>query len=82
MGPVGSAGPRLRLLPVLLAVLLLQVVLLGAPAVDAKPMAMASPDQVLEHMRQIPQWHCLRYRKFDMVAQHKRCRHFRMDRKH
>ncbi|KAK3912021.1 Transmembrane protein 271 [Frankliniella fusca] len=81
--PGGPGAPRLLLACSLLALmLLLQAVLLAAPVAEAKPMAMASPDQVLEHMRQIPQWHCLRYRKFDMVAQHKRCRHFRIDRKH
>ncbi|KAJ9575441.1 hypothetical protein L9F63_007692, partial [Diploptera punctata] len=30
---------------------------------------------VLENMRQIPQWHCLRYRRFDLV---KRCRNYRV----
>ncbi|XP_051158150.1 uncharacterized protein LOC127279679 [Leptopilina boulardi] len=35
--------------------------------------------EALENMRQIPQWHCLRYRKFDLV---RRCRNYRLARKH
>lgn len=35
--------------------------------------------QAIENMRQIPQWHCLRYRKFDLV---RRCRNYRLGRKH
>ncbi|XP_034249211.1 uncharacterized protein LOC117650051 [Thrips palmi] len=66
----------------LLAVLVLALLVAHTTPARAKPMAMASPDQVLENMKQIPQWHCLRYRKFDLVTQHKRCRHFRIDRKH
>jgi hypothetical protein len=35
--------------------------------------------QVLRNMQQIPQWHCLRYRRFDLV---KRCRNYRVGHKH
>ncbi|KAL6434768.1 hypothetical protein ACFW04_005164 [Cataglyphis niger] len=35
--------------------------------------------QAIENMRQIPQWHCLRYRKFDFV---RRCRNYRLGRRH
>ncbi|OXU31124.1 hypothetical protein TSAR_005034 [Trichomalopsis sarcophagae] len=37
------------------------------------------PEAAIENMRQIPQWHCLRYRKFDLV---RRCRNYRIGRKH
>ncbi|XP_011502836.1 PREDICTED: uncharacterized protein LOC105366190 [Ceratosolen solmsi marchali] len=36
-------------------------------------------ETAIENMRQIPQWHCLRYRKFDLV---RRCRNYRIGRKH
>ncbi|XP_014232884.1 uncharacterized protein LOC106656435 [Trichogramma pretiosum] len=37
------------------------------------------PEAAIENMRQIPQWHCKRYRKFDLV---RRCRNYRNGRKH
>ncbi|PNF33619.1 hypothetical protein B7P43_G13024, partial [Cryptotermes secundus] len=43
------------------------------------PWAAHSPDltpcDALRNMQQIPQWHCLRYRRFDLV---KRCRNYRV----
>ncbi|XP_012349021.1 uncharacterized protein LOC100870722 isoform X2 [Apis florea] len=39
----------------------------------------SNPEIAIENMRQIPQWHCLRYRKFDLV---RRCRNYRLGRKH
>ncbi|KOX68689.1 hypothetical protein WN51_04175 [Melipona quadrifasciata] len=47
-----------------------------AVATSAYP---ASNPVTIENMRQIPQWHCLRYRKFDLV---RRCRNYRFGRKH
>ncbi|XP_023707602.1 uncharacterized protein LOC111864527 [Cryptotermes secundus] len=32
-------------------------------------------EHALRNMQQIPQWHCLRYRRFDLV---KRCRNYRV----
>ncbi|XP_048508368.1 uncharacterized protein LOC125500253 [Athalia rosae] len=59
----------------LLRCLLMLVVM--ACIVDALPIG--NPEAAIENMRQIPQWHCLRYRKFDLV---RRCRHYRIGRKH
>ncbi|XP_044731058.1 uncharacterized protein LOC123294054 [Chrysoperla carnea] len=33
-----------------------------------------NPETAVKNMHKIPQWHCLRYRKFDL---YRRCRHFR-----
>ncbi|XP_012275078.1 uncharacterized protein LOC105696865 [Orussus abietinus] len=61
-----------RLLEVLfLLVLFSTAVVLSLP--------IGNPEAAIESMRQIPQWHCLRYRKFDLV---RRCRNYRIGRKH
>ncbi|XP_046679151.1 uncharacterized protein LOC124366599 [Homalodisca vitripennis] len=51
----------------ILGLLTLLAVTYGHPVSNA--------DAIVENMRQIPQWHCLRYRKFDLV---KRCRNYRV----
>ncbi|XP_014479907.1 PREDICTED: uncharacterized protein LOC106747120 [Dinoponera quadriceps] len=61
----------LKSLMCLLTMLLLIVTASGYPA--------GNSDAAIENMRQIPQWHCLRYRKFHYV---RRCRHYRLGRRH
>ncbi|XP_043519304.1 uncharacterized protein LOC122533544 isoform X2 [Frieseomelitta varia] len=56
---------------------ILTVVFFLAVATSAYPAS--NPEIAIENMRQIPQWHCLRYRKFDLV---RRCRNYRLGRKH
>ncbi|XP_076381134.1 uncharacterized protein LOC143260192 isoform X2 [Megalopta genalis] len=56
---------------ILVSILFLAVTTSGYPA--------SNPEIAIESMRQIPQWHCLRYRKFDLV---RRCRNYRLGRKH
>ncbi|XP_076286271.1 uncharacterized protein LOC143211954 isoform X2 [Lasioglossum baleicum] len=56
---------------ILVSMLFLAVITSGYPA--------SNPEIAIESMRQIPQWHCLRYRKFDLV---RRCRNYRLGRKH
>ncbi|XP_017756062.1 PREDICTED: uncharacterized protein LOC108547868 [Eufriesea mexicana] len=53
------------------------VIFFLAVATSAYPAS--NPEIAIENMRQIPQWHCLRYRKFDLV---RRCRNYRLGRKH
>ncbi|XP_076232805.1 uncharacterized protein LOC143178172 isoform X2 [Calliopsis andreniformis] len=56
---------------------ILVVILFLATTASAYPAS--NPEIAIENMRQIPQWHCLRYRKFDLV---RRCRNYRLGRKH
>ncbi|XP_063233097.1 uncharacterized protein LOC134536930 [Bacillus rossius redtenbacheri] len=44
-----------------------------AAATHARPYT--NPEHALLNMRHIPQWHCLRYRRFDLV---RRCRNHRL----
>ncbi|XP_011056911.1 PREDICTED: uncharacterized protein LOC105147528 [Acromyrmex echinatior] len=61
----------LKLMSCLFTTLLLAVIAFGYPA--------SNSEAAIENMRQIPQWHCLRYRKFDFV---RRCRNYRSGRRH
>ncbi|KDR15498.1 hypothetical protein L798_10476 [Zootermopsis nevadensis] len=42
---------------------------------DIEGYPIQNPEHTLRNMQKIPQWHCLRYRRFDLV---KRCRNYRM----
>ncbi|GAB1863183.1 hypothetical protein CAJAP_04262 [Camponotus japonicus] len=61
----------LKLVLCLLTTILLVAAVFGYPA--------SNSEAAIENMRQIPQWHCLRYRKFDFV---RRCRNYRLGRRH
>ncbi|XP_015598285.1 uncharacterized protein LOC107269204 [Cephus cinctus] len=69
-----KTGMKLSILTVTLYLILSLTV--GALA---KAIPVGNPEAAIESMRQIPQWHCLRYRKFDLV---RRCRNYRIGRKH
>ncbi|XP_018393197.1 PREDICTED: uncharacterized protein LOC108772206 [Cyphomyrmex costatus] len=66
----------LKLMSCLFITLLLAVIAFGYPASNSEVLYNL---QAIENMRQIPQWHCLRYRKFDFV---RRCRNYRSGRRH
>ncbi|XP_063972627.1 uncharacterized protein LOC135160228 isoform X2 [Diachasmimorpha longicaudata] len=55
------------------------LIVLGVMVAMARGFPASDPEAAMENMRQIPQWHCLRYRKFDLV---RRCRNYRLSRKH
>ncbi|XP_077293056.1 uncharacterized protein LOC143916052 [Arctopsyche grandis] len=57
----------------------LVIVLLSTLLVQSHPLASPQTQQALQGMKLIPQWHCLRYRKYDLV---RRCRNFRSGRRY